>query len=39
MVGATSLHTWFRGDDWGTGTVRIYDIKVEKSDHATDYEE
>ena len=39
MVGATSLSTWFRRDDWGTGTVRIYDIKVEKSDHATDYEE
>ena len=39
MVGATSLHTWFRRDDWGAGTVRIYDIKVEKSPYPTDYEE
>lgn len=39
MVGATSLFTNIRTDDWGTGSVRIYDIKVEKSDHATDYEE
>lgn len=38
MVGATSLRTWFRRDDWGTGTVRIYGIKVEKGDHATDLE-
>lgn len=38
MVGATSLNTWFRRDDWGTGTVRIYGIKIEKGDHATDLE-
>lgn len=35
----TNLVNYIRTDDWGTGSVRIFDIKVEKSDHATDYEE
>lgn len=39
MVGASYGNTRIRCDNWATGSVRIYDIKVEKSDHATDYEE
>ncbi len=38
MVGATSYNGWLRCDSWKTGTVKIYDIKIEKGKIATDLE-
>lgn len=30
---------FYRFDNWTSGKVRIYDVKIEESDHPTDYEE
>lgn len=32
-------HMNYRYDNWASGKVRIYDVKIEESDHPTDYEE
>lgn len=38
-TGKAPYYFYYRWDNWASGKIRIYDVKIEEGDYATDYEE
>lgn len=37
--GEAPYYFYYRWDNWASGKIHIYDVKIEEGDYATDYEE